>query len=74
MQLPVVFSLILILAGLWNLVVWPAFFMRVMKDPRAKDEAGALTKFFWMHAMLISTSLILGVAILVIGIRTFGSA
>lgn len=72
--MPLVLALVLVLAGAWNLIVWPAFFRRVMKDPRAKDDNGAYTKFFWVHAMLVSTSLILGVATLVIGIRTLGSS
>ncbi len=40
MQLPVFAALVLIVAGVWSLVVWPQFLRRVMKDPRARDAAG----------------------------------
>lgn len=70
MSLPLPLSLILILAGLWTLIVWPPFLKRILKDPRSKDEHGAATRFLKVHFMLISTSMILGAATLVIGIRT----
>lgn len=60
---------ILILAGLWSLIVWPPFLRRVLKDPRAKDESGRATRFLMVHVMLVSTSMVLGLATLVIGIR-----
>ena len=70
MKLPLIFSLILILAGVWTLIVWPPFLRRVLKDPRSKDESGKATWFLKVHLMLISTSMILGLATLVIGVRS----
>ena len=69
MQLAAPLALTLILSGVWSLIVWPPFLRRVLKDPRARDEKGAPTRFLTVHLMLVSTSMILGVATAVIGIR-----
>lgn len=67
MQLPVLAALVLIVAGIWSLVVWPQFLRRVMKDPRARDAAGRATKFLTVHVVLVSVSMVLGAATAVIG-------
>jgi len=69
MQLPLPLSAVLILAGLWSLVVWPLFLRRTLKDPRARDDAGRPTRFMTVHLMLVSTSMVLGLATAVIGVR-----
>ncbi|WP_332761377.1 SCO4848 family membrane protein [Pseudarthrobacter sp.] len=68
MQLPVFAGVVLIIAGLWSLVVWPQFLRRVMKDPRARDAAGKATKFLTIHVVLVSISMVLGAATAVIGV------
>lgn len=68
MQLPVLLSVVLIISGVWSLAVWPQFLRRVMKDPRARDEAGKATKFLTVHVVLVSVSMILGAATAAIGI------
>ncbi len=68
MQLPVFAALVLIIAGVWSLVVWPQFLRRVMKDPRARDAAGKATKFLTVHVVLVSISMVLGLATAVIGV------
>ncbi|WP_434618367.1 SCO4848 family membrane protein [Arthrobacter sp. A5] len=73
MQLPIPLSIVLILAGLWSLIVWPQFMRRVLKDPKARDEAGKATRFLTVHLMLVSTSMVLGLATAVIGIRALVS-
>jgi hypothetical protein len=60
--------LILIVAGVWSLVVWPQFLRRVMKDPRARDAAGKATKFLTVHLVLVSISMVLGAATAIIGV------
>lgn len=69
MQLATPLALILILSGVWSLIVWPPFLRRVLKDPRARDENGAATRFLTVHVMLVTTSMILGAATAVIGVR-----
>ena len=68
MQLPVLLALVLIIAGLWSLLVWPQFLKRVMKDPRARDAAGKATKFLTVHVVLVTISMVLGLATAAIGI------
>jgi uncharacterized membrane protein len=67
-QLPVFAALVLIVAGVWSLVVWPQFLRRVMKDPRARDAAGKATKFLTVHVVLVGISMVLGLATAVIGV------
>lgn len=67
MQLPVFAAIVLIIAGVWSLVVWPQFLRRAMKDPRARDTAGKATKFLTVHVVLVSVSMVLGAATAVIG-------
>lgn len=68
MELPLPAALVLIIAGVWSLVVWPQFLRRVMKDPRARDAAGKATKFLTVHVVLVSISMVLGAATAIIGI------
>ena len=68
MQLPVLLSVVLILSGVWSLAVWPQFLRRVMKDPRARDDAGKATRFLTVHVVLVSVSMVLGAATAAIGI------
>ncbi|MDR6416124.1 SCO4848 family membrane protein [Pseudarthrobacter sulfonivorans] len=68
MQLPLFAAILLIIAGVWSLVVWPQFLRRVMKDPRARDAAGKATKFLNVHLVLVSISMVLGAATAVIGV------
>ncbi|ALV40436.1 hypothetical protein AU252_03995 [Pseudarthrobacter sulfonivorans] len=68
MVLPLFAAVVLIIAGLWSLVVWPQFLRRVMKDPRARDAAGKATKFLTVHVVLVSISMVLGAATAVIGV------
>jgi uncharacterized membrane protein len=68
MDLPVAVSVLLIVAGLWNLVIWPQFLRRVVKDPRARDAAGKATTFLTVHVVLVSVSMALGTAVGIVGI------
>ncbi|WP_310167474.1 SCO4848 family membrane protein [Arthrobacter sp. BE255] len=68
MQLPVFAAILLVIAGVWSLSVWPQFLRRVMKDPRARDAAGKATKFLTVHLVLVSISMVLGAATAVIGV------
>lgn len=68
MELNGALAALLIVAGLWNLIVWPPFLRRVLKDARARDESGKATKFLKVHIVLVSVSLVLGVCVGVVGI------
>jgi uncharacterized iron-regulated membrane protein len=67
-QIPVLLAGVLIVSGVWSLVVWPQFLRRVMKDPRARDQAGKATRFLTVHVVLVTISMVLGAATAAIGI------
>lgn len=68
MEIPAFLAWVLVISGFWSLVVWPQFLRRVMKDPRARDDAGKATKFLTVHIVLVAVSMILGAATAGIGI------
>jgi hypothetical protein len=61
-------AILLILNGVFNIVVWPAFFRRVLRDPRARDAAGKPTRFLVVHAVIIAIALLLAVVSIVVGL------
>lgn len=70
MELPVAWSSLLVVAGVWNLVVWPRFLQRVAQDPRARDAGGRPTRFLVVHVVLVAVSVVLGVAVAALGLLT----
>jgi hypothetical protein len=52
----------------WNLVVWPQFVKRVVRDPRARDADGRRTTFFRVHAILFAITGVITAATLVVAI------
>ncbi|MFH5880447.1 SCO4848 family membrane protein [Arthrobacter sp. NA-172] len=68
MQLVPGLAIVLIVAGAWSLIVWPQFLRRVMTDPRARDAAGKATKFLTVHVVLVTISMVLGLATAIIGV------
>jgi MFS superfamily sulfate permease-like transporter len=67
-EIPVVWSVVLLVAAVWNLVVWPQFWRRVTRDPRARDESGRATRFYTVHAVLVGVSVVLAVLVGVVGV------
>ncbi|WNB85459.1 SCO4848 family membrane protein [Cellulomonas sp. ATA003] len=70
MELPVAWSVVLVLTALWNLLIWPRFWQRIARDPRSRDASGRPTRFRTVHAVLIAVSLALAVAVGVLGVLT----
>jgi hypothetical protein len=61
-------AILLLLNAAFNVVVWPQFYRRVAKDPRARDAAGKPTAFLRVHAVLIGVALLLALASAIAGI------
>jgi urea transporter len=61
-------GILLLLNAGYNAIVWPQFWKRVAADPRARDESGAPTKFYRVHAVLIGIALIIALASAIAGI------
>jgi hypothetical protein len=64
----VTLAVLLILNGVFNVAVWPTFFRRVARDPRARDGAGKATAFLTVHLVIVSVALTLGAASALAGI------
>ncbi|NUS72088.1 MAG: hypothetical protein HOQ05_01645 [Corynebacteriales bacterium] len=62
----------LIAVGVWSWLIWPRFGKAIYDDDRAFDDGA--TAFFWIHALLIVTSLAIGTAIGVLGIKAWRAA
>ncbi|MFI2489623.1 SCO4848 family membrane protein [Promicromonospora kroppenstedtii] len=70
MEIPVAWSVVLIVTALWNLLIWPRFWQRIVADPRSRDADGRPTTFLTVHSVLIAVSLVLGLAVGVLGVLT----
>ncbi|MFI9487180.1 SCO4848 family membrane protein [Promicromonospora sp. NPDC052451] len=70
MEIPAGWSVVLIVTALWNLVIWPRFWQRIAADPRSRDAEGRATRFRTVHAVLITVSLALALAVGVLGVLT----
>jgi len=66
----------LVLAGLFNVLVWPRFAKAIVDDDRAWDGRqwhSSPTAFLWVHAVLIATAVLIGLGVLVVGVRAHRS-
>ena len=61
-------AVILLLNAVFNAVAWPQFLKRVMRDPRARDEAGRATAFLRVHVVLVTIALVLAAGSAVAGV------
>ena len=62
----------LVLAGLFNVVIWPRFAKAIVDDDRAwagEHWDSAPTAFLWVHAVLIGTAIVIGLGVLLVGVR-----
>nr|WP_221189151.1 hypothetical protein [Microbacterium proteolyticum] len=59
--------------AVFNVVVWPRFYPRIAKDPRARDEAGKPTPFLIVHTVLIAVALVLALASVIAAIAALVS-
>lgn len=65
-------SVFLVLAGVFNWVVWPRFAMAIWNDPRAwSGEVGSSTptSFLLVHAVLIVSAVSIGTVVGALGVR-----
>ncbi|PCE15675.1 hypothetical protein AUC47_12415 [Microbacterium sp. SZ1] len=63
-----VLAVLLFANAAFNALVWPRFYARIAKDPRARDAAGKPTTFLTVHVVLISIALVLALASVLAGI------
>ncbi len=52
-------AILLLVNAVFNVLVWPTFYRRIAKDPRARDANGRATRFLTVHTVLIGAALVL---------------
>ncbi|MET1051361.1 MAG: hypothetical protein ABWX65_01860 [Mycetocola sp.] len=67
MDSPLVAALLLANA-VFNVLAWPTFLRRVLRDPRARDAAGKATRFLTVHIVLVTIALLLAAVSAVVAI------
>lgn len=70
----IVLAVLLFLNAAFNVLVWPQFYKRVARDPRARDEHGKPTAFLRVHAILIAIALVLALVSAIAGIAALTGA
>lgn len=73
-QVTAILSTLLLINAAFNVIVWPTFWRRVARDPRARDAAGKPTRFLLVHAILIGAALVIALVSAVFGIIGFTAA
>jgi hypothetical protein len=63
----------LVAVGVWTWVIWPRFGLAIYRDDRSFDD-GAPTSFLWVHALLITASLVIGTIVGILGVRAWRAA
>ncbi len=61
------------LVGVWTWLIWPRFAVAIWNDD-GSFAGGAPTSFLWVHALLISASLVIGTTVGVLGMRAWRAA
>jgi quinol-cytochrome oxidoreductase complex cytochrome b subunit len=58
----VTLCVLLLVNAAFNFFVWPTFFRRVVRDPRARDAAGKATPFFTVHLVIFVVAMAIAAA------------
>ena len=61
-------ALLLLANAAFNIVAWPQFLRRVLRDPRARDASGKRTAFLTVHVVLFTIAMVLAAASAIAGI------
>ncbi len=67
-------AILLLINAVFNVRVWPTFFRRIAKDPRARDANGKVTRFLTVHAVLIGAALLIALVSAIAAIVAFSGA
>lgn len=67
-------AVLLFVNAAFNAIVWPQFYKRVARDPRARDADGTATAFLKVHAILIAVALVLALVSLIAGVAALVGA
>lgn len=57
----VALSILLLINAVFTALVWPTFYRRVAKDPRARDSNDAPTRFLTVHRVIVGLAYLIAV-------------
>jgi hypothetical protein len=63
----------LIAVGVWTWLIWPRFGAAIWNDDRSFAD-GTPTAFLWVHALLITASLVIGTTVGGLGVKAWRRA
>jgi hypothetical protein len=61
-------AILLLVNAVFNVLVWPTFYKRIARDPRARDAGGKPSRFLIVHAVLIGAALMLAAVSAAVGV------
>lgn len=64
---------LLLVNAAFNALVWPRFYLRVVKDARSRGDDGKPTPFLVVHTILFALALTLAVASAIAAIAAIGA-
>lgn len=67
-------AVLLFINAAFNVIVWPQFYKRVVRDPRARDAEGKATTFIKVHAILFAVALVLALVSVIAGVAALVGA
>jgi hypothetical protein len=67
-------SVLLVINAAFTALVWPTFYRRVARDPRARDASGTATRFLAVHRVIVGVAFLIAAVSLVAAIASFAGA
>lgn len=67
-------AILLFVNAAFNAIVWPQFYKRVARDPRARDAEGRATAFLKVHVVLIAVALVIALVSVIAGVAALAGA
>ena len=64
-------AILLLVNAAFTVVVWPTFYRRVAADSRARDSAGAATRFLTVHRVIVGIAYLIAAASAIVAIVSF---
>jgi hypothetical protein len=67
-------AVLLLINAVFTALVWPTFYKRVARDPRARDASGNPTRFLTVHRVIVGIAFLIAAVSLVAAVVSFAVA
>ncbi|MDQ1598115.1 MAG: hypothetical protein QOI70_1539 [Microbacteriaceae bacterium] len=67
----VLLAVLLITNAVFTAIVWPTFYKRVARDPRARDASGNPTRFLTVHRVIVGVAFLIAAVSLMAALVSF---